>query len=153
MTLPGLRSRWITPFEWANATASQIFWKMVSRRPSGNCSTIAGCPWRIVRSTSASVIPRAHFIVKNVLPRASFPSSCTGTMLGCSRPDVMRASVTKRWKSSSPRSPPVESSFMATDRSQCRSVASYTTPIPPLPRTCWMRYFSPPSTVTMEEGG
>ena len=40
----GFKSRWMTPREWANAKASQTFWKTVSRALSGYLASVSLSP-------------------------------------------------------------------------------------------------------------
>ena len=59
MTLSGFKSRWITPREWAKATASQTFRKISSSRSSAPSSV----PLHTARMIALSVRPRTIFIV------------------------------------------------------------------------------------------
>ena len=60
-------------------------------RAAARCGGVA-----LSRSSSASVMPASRFIVKNGRPSASRPSSCTGTIAGCSRRAWIRASRRNR---------------------------------------------------------
>ncbi|OQA28958.1 MAG: hypothetical protein BWY59_00608 [Verrucomicrobia bacterium ADurb.Bin345] len=63
MMLSGLRSRCTTLREWENATASHVFWKIVSRRASGYCSITSCFLRRMSSSASLSTSPFTYFIV------------------------------------------------------------------------------------------
>ena len=69
MTLDGLRSRWIRPRAWANATA----WQTCSNTPTQRGRSSAGVAR--AASSSARVWPWISFITKNGRPSGSSPRS------------------------------------------------------------------------------
>ena len=60
MMFDGLTSRWITPFWWAKASASQLRKSVLSARVWFHPSA----PVLAISMTSANVCPRTSFIVK-----------------------------------------------------------------------------------------